>query len=71
VNLIQHRPDLAQVVMPLVRVMALADLSWADRAKFAEAVQRCCSHWQSMQDEANFLNQANAASQQSSAGEKP
>lgn len=39
-NLIRHTPDLGQVVMPLVRVMALADLSWEDRARFADAIQR-------------------------------
>lgn len=62
-NVIRHRPDLAQVVMPLVRVMALADLSWEDRARFAEAVQRCCSHWQSMEDERRMLEQSAAAGQ--------
>lgn len=60
-----RRPDndLARVVMPLVRVMALADLSWADREKFAEAIQRACSHWQSMEDERRMFEQNSAAGQ--------
>jgi len=49
--------------MPLVRVMALADLSWADRAKFSEAIQECCRHWQSMEDERRMLEQNSAGSQ--------
>lgn len=64
-NLIRHRPDLAQVVMPLVRVMALADLSWADRAKFSEAIQECCRQWQSMEEERRMLEQNTAGCQSS------
>lgn len=71
VNLIRHRPDLAQVAMPLVRLMATADLSWADRSKVSDAVQSCNRHWQSMEDEQHHLSQQSAAGQQSAtAGEK-
>lgn len=66
-NALRHRPDLGQVIMPLVRVMALADLSWEDRARFAEAIQRCCSHWQSMEAERQMFEQ-NAAAGQCSSG---
>lgn len=71
-NFISHKPDLGHVVMPLVRAMALDGLSWDDRAKFAEAIQKCVTHWRSMEDEQRMLN--GSAGQQCSspsATEKP
>lgn len=43
--------DLSRVVMPFVRVMELAHLSWAEREKIAAAVQECVRHHKGLMDE--------------------
>lgn len=60
-NYIQHRPDLGQVVMPLIEVLAVADLSWENRATVADAIARCRNHWKSMEDERQMLEQREAS----------
>ncbi len=62
-NIIRHKPDLADVVVPLARIIAEADLSWADKAQIAAAINRCCSHWREMEAERNYLNQQQASGQ--------
>ena len=50
-------PDLTYVVMPLVRAMSRADLSWAARAEVSDAIRECNAHWQRMEDERRHIEQ--------------
>ena len=56
VNLDPYR--LHGVVMPLVRLIAEANLSWADKEKCADAIIACHRHHREMMDEANHLANA-------------
>ena len=62
-SMIQHKPDLGTIVMPLVRLLGTSGLSWADRASIATAIQECQRHWKSMEDEAQQLSQQAACGQ--------
>lgn len=43
--------NLANVVMPLVDVLASDGLSWSDRVKCADALRNVLRHYRSMKDE--------------------
>lgn len=63
--------SLGNVVLPLIRIMADADLSWMEREKLSEAVAACHRQWEIMEKEKRILNQqpgACAAQQQTQAG---
>jgi hypothetical protein len=64
-NIIRHRPDLAHVVMPLVRVQKIADLSWADRAELSSAIASCVRHWNDMEAERQHIEQQTCGQQSS------
>ncbi len=50
-NTINTGPRLDLVVMPLVRVMAEGDLTWAARVRVADAIQVCINAWGAMEEE--------------------
>jgi hypothetical protein len=62
-NQIDSGPDLARVMLPLVRLMRDARLSWSNRELVADAMQECHRHWSSMEEERQMFQQASAASQ--------
>ena len=51
------------VVMPLVRLMAHADLSWADREEVSAAIAVCIRHFNDMETERQHLDQQGAQQQ--------
>ena len=55
-NLIR-KMRLETVVMPLVRLMAQADLSWADREEVSAAIAVCIRHYNDMETERQQLDQ--------------
>jgi hypothetical protein len=64
VNMIHHRPRLASVVMPLVRVLAMADdLSWSNRSEISSAIASSIRHWNDMEAERRNLEQAQCSQQ--------
>lgn len=50
-NKIDCGPRLDLVVMPLVRIMAEGNLTWAARMKVADAIQVCVRAWEAMEEE--------------------
>lgn len=54
------RPDLGRVVMPLVKVLRDADLSWTCREDIAAAILACWRNWDSMQQEQAKLQSSGA-----------
>jgi hypothetical protein len=62
-NLIKA-PSLGAIVLPLVRIMAEADLAWADREKVSAAIQACHAQWSVMEKERQQANQQIAGQQQ-------
>jgi hypothetical protein len=54
-NLISHKPDLDDIVMPLIRMLAQSNLSWAQRAEIAAAIGACERHWRDMEAEKQQL----------------
>lgn len=56
-NIISHKPDIGDVVMPLIRMLAQPGLSWAQRAEIADAIGACERQWRDMEKERHMLNQ--------------
>jgi hypothetical protein len=56
--------NLATVVMPLVRVMADAQLSWAQREVISNAISQCHHQWSELEKERQLHTQAAAYGQQ-------
>ena len=54
---------LGRVVMPLVRVMERAHISWAEREEIAWAIQECLRQHKSLMDEHEYHRQASCCSQ--------
>lgn len=44
-------PKLEAVIMPLVRVLATGEWSWAERVRITEAIAVCERQWRSMEGE--------------------
>jgi plasmid stability protein len=65
-NFIQHRPDLIDVAMPLVRLLNAGNLSWQNRVAISHAIRECHRHWKSMEDEKRDIEQRSAQGQQES-----
>ena len=63
--------SLSKVTMPLIHVMADADLSWSDREKIAAALRACISQWDSMEKERLTASQQQAAGQQNATNHRP
>lgn len=61
-NILIKSQSLGAVVLPLVQVMAEADLSWADREKISAAIHKCHRQWTDMEKERQMLNTTNAQS---------
>jgi len=54
-NIIKSQ-SLGAVVLPLVQVMADADLSWSDREKISAAIHKCHRQWTDMEKERQAAN---------------
>jgi hypothetical protein len=54
-NIIKSQ-SLGAVVLPLVQVMADADLSWSDREKISAAIHKCHRQWTDMEKERQSTN---------------
>lgn len=52
--------SLGVVVLPLVQVMADADLSWSDREKISAAIHQCHRQWTNMEKERQMINAQSA-----------
>jgi hypothetical protein len=59
-NVIKPSPTLAQIVMPLVGLMARGGLSWSDCDRISQAIATCVVQWDSMQAECSQTSQINA-----------
>jgi hypothetical protein len=59
-NIIKQQ-SLSAVVMPLVRVMADADLLWVERERVSRAIQACVLQWARMEKEREMLNNQEVA----------
>ena len=64
VNQISKSLNLATVVMPLVRVMADASLSWAEREAISAAICEAHRQWKALEKEREAIRQVQAAGQQ-------
>ena len=64
-NRIDTGPSLAQAVMPLVRVMAEGDLSWAARLIVADAISSCYGCWRAMKEEQWMMERQAACAMES------
>ena len=63
--------SLSKVTMPLIYIMADADLSWSDRERIAAAIRACLAQWDSMEKERLTINQQQAAGMQIPANQRP
>lgn len=48
-----NEPNLVRVVMPIIKMMSVCPMSWADREQCADAILRAYLQWKSIMDEVN------------------
>ena len=63
-NIIKKSQSLSNVVLPLVHIMAEADLSWYEREKVSAAIAACYQQWTQMEKERQTLGQQQASGAQ-------
>jgi len=63
-NAIRHYPDLGDLVMPLISVLAKADLSWVQREVICSAIRACERQWDEMEAERHHFEQSACMGQQ-------